>query len=116
MWGFANYRKRDLGNKLIEFLKNKTIANDFNKNGKSDKGKDQDFLHAYFWPSAKLDALIHDSYICQKYGGIPFPTKRPNNYCFVPCAYCCDPKYNASWGYECPKECRPKDHQDWIFC
>ena len=117
MWGYANYRNREVGKGLMSFLKNKEIAYKYNKDHKNQKGKDQDFLSDYFWPTVKINAVIQDSYLCHTLGGSPFPTERPKNYCFVPCAYCCDDKYKQKWEYEgCPKECRPINHQNWTYC
>jgi hypothetical protein len=117
MWGYANYRNRDIGINLLAILKNETIANVFNINGTSLKGLDQDFLKLHFWPTASLNSLIHDSYFCKTLGGDPFPTQRSKIFCFVPCAYCCDENiYNKTWLDECPHDCRPNNHKDWQYC
>ena len=86
------------------------------------KGADQWALSAVVAPHAAPDSLVHDSYLC-KSGYMkgsrriqPFPTQRegitgtssiPN---FV--------GNTNSYGIktECPKQCRPKNHQDWKFC
>ena len=117
MWGYANYRNRDIGKSLYQYLKNKTICKEYNLDNESKKGKDQDFLGKYFWPLVRTNAVIQDSYLCTKLGGGSFPTQRPDNFCHVPCSYCCDKKYNRKWEYGgCPKECRPSNHQNWTFC
>ena len=70
----------------------------------------------YVWPWAKIDAIQHDSYNCQKYlNSEPFPIQRnigPNN--FIGSAN----KSNSQWNnkYPCPIPCRPTKHQDWIYC
>ena len=117
MWGYANYRNREVGKNLLKYLKNKSICKEFKAGYSNIKGKDQDFLLKYFWPIIKKSVLIHDSYLCKKLGGVPFPTQRPDNYCFVPCFYCCDKKYNQKWDFgECPEDCRPSNHKNWTFC
>jgi len=79
------------------------------------KGFDQTMLTKYIWPSVKSLSLVHDSYLCKTYHSEnwkPFPTKRyeGSEYNFVGAA---GPMILKR---ECPKECRPKDHQDWNFC
>lgn len=87
------------------------------------KGNDQTALAAIVTKVAKSDSLVHDAYHCTSNlvkGSIPkpWPSKRdfvrndknktlPN---FVG---------NTGWdgiAFECPPECRPKDHQDWKIC
>ena len=117
MWGYANYRNREIGKSLVNNLKSKKIMKKFNMDNKNKKGKDQDFLKEHVWPIAYTNALIHDSFFCNIYGGIPFPTERPKNHCFVSCSYCCDDKFNQKWDFgECPKKCRPFRYQNWTFC
>jgi hypothetical protein len=119
MWGFKNYLDRKLSNWLFLILTDRGITELYNKNGNSPKGSDQDFLATYIWPIAKKNATIHASYFCNSFGAIttPFPTKRPVYNCFVPCAYCCSKSLqNKIWTDECPPKCRPKEHQDWIYC
>ena len=68
----------------------------------------------YVWPWAKDISIAHDSYLCKNYPFTKaFPTQRrnePNN--FVGSVV----SENANLWQECPKECRPKDHLDWIHC
>ncbi len=56
----------------------------------------------------------HDSYLCRTFpSSRPFPTRRKaesNN--FVGAVF----QSNKTYLEECPKACRPPDHQDWIFC
>ena len=72
------------------------------------------FLFRFVWPLAKSDAVSHDSYNCTLFPNTqPFPTERirqPNN--FVGSIVISN---NTLW-VECPIECRPKDHPDWIHC
>jgi hypothetical protein len=82
---------------------------------------DQEFLTYHVWPLAKSSAIAHDSFLCK--GGYghkpkPFPTQRPpanKTNCFVGCVRPCCGRGKMPFG-ECPKECRPKDHPEWIYC
>lgn len=74
---------------------------------------DQNFLSAYVYPLVSNNALVHDSYFCKKFGGLPFPFQREGD-CFVGATNNCNKYYPHL--YVCPNECRPKDHQDWIYC
>ena len=72
----------------------------------------------YFRPWARKIAMVHDSYLCQKYKDTslirPFPTQRESSDCnFVGCI----PELKPSRiDRECPKECRPANHQNWTTC
>ena len=67
------------------------------------------------WPEAKNNALIHDSFNCDKNnGGVPFPTQRLGD-CYVAIMSMCN-NNTSSKSLVCPSICRPKDHQDWITC
>ena len=76
------------------------------------KGNDQDMLQKYLWPVLKNDVIQHDSYLCRKYpGSIPYPSKRLANNEVI--------GTTREMGFiapPCPKECRPRDHQDWLYC
>ena len=85
-------------------------------NGESKKGLDQDFLKDFIWKYAQKNATIHDSYSCKEFGGDPFPTKRPESFCYISCHHCCENIYKNKTNYECPLECRPKEHLDWTYC
>ena len=82
--------------------------------GRSHYGADQNLLTKYVWPWVKNQAMSHDSYLCLKYPNTqPFPTKRldgPNNF-VASVVY-----ENHTLTQECPKECRPMNHQDWLTC
>ncbi len=116
MYGFANVRNRELSKKLFSILIDKKIANRYYKNGVSVKGLDQEFLREFFWEYAQKNSTIHDSYTCKEFQGKPFPTQRPNSFCYVSCIYCCEDNYKHRTNKECPIECRPEDHQNWIYC
>ncbi|KAK4295457.1 hypothetical protein Pmani_031977 [Petrolisthes manimaculis] len=77
---------------------------------------DQNFLKVKVWPVARLNATIHDSYTCQRFpGSQPFPSQR-SNFTFVG-----QRSYRGRYRWEtthtqCPVNCRPKLHQDWLYC
>ena len=88
---------------------------------------DQLFLKHYIWPLARHDSLIHDSYSCfwsryiSRTDTRPFPSKRQYPSCFVGCPKpCCTEEIKESIDFsrykQCPLICRPKEHQDWLFC
>ncbi len=106
-----------------------------NSKGKSrKKGVDQTLLKKHLWPyfiaKPKWDAVTHDSYLCKRYNNSnlemrPFPTQRNSSADFKVAGV------NEGFGNyvgapgpggitiemgECPRECRPQDHQDWKLC
>ncbi len=112
-------RQRQLANYLFKVLTNKFIAYFYNQNGKSPKGHDQFLLTEFFSTYSYQNSTTHDSFTCAQLGGEPWPSKRPDYNCFVGCTYCCDQvPINKRKPYPaiCPKQCRPKDHQDWLHC
>ena len=71
-----------------------------------------------------MDTLAHDSYSCGRYASKynrPFPTRRETGHGFRECVQ--DNFVGSNGGSlclgkskQCPVECRPMDHQDWIMC
>ena len=57
------------------------------------------------------EALVHDAYNCRFFGASPWPTKRQGD-CFVGGFEC----NSSNKFYECPMDCRPPEHPDWISC
>jgi hypothetical protein len=114
MWGFASIRNRELAMKIFEKTTNKTIALAYNRNGKSSKQGDQSFLADIVWPLTNVNATIHDSYFCRRYGGAAFPTKRKGS-CFAAIQDLNCELINNTF-YVCPEACRPKEHLDWVYC
>ena len=95
----------------------RSILKDHRSKAKSASGgPDQQLLAAYVWTNfgGKAGCLQHDSYLCKRYpGSVPWPTQRlmePNNYVGSVVVQ------NYTLRDVCPKECRPKDHQDWTYC
>lgn len=113
LWGFANVKNRDLASHLYNKITRAFIANKFNKKQKNPKGFDQFLLSNIFWKYARKNGTIHDSYTCKVFGGKPFPSQRLKNFTFLGDPYC---EIKATGQYLCPTECRPIDHQDWVYC
>ena len=71
-------------------------------------------------PLVSKHTLAHDSYLCKKYKDSEtraFPTKRIQGVGnFVGSVIETGGTISFTEAYECPKECRPPDHQDWIYC
>ncbi|XP_057303810.1 uncharacterized protein LOC130641149 [Hydractinia symbiolongicarpus] len=74
---------------------------------------DEDLLDEHVWPLVKTDAIQHDSYQCTKFPqSHAFPSRRLTRTSgFVGCKRPCSNNVPP-----CPKECRPKKHQDWSYC
>ena len=81
---------------------------------------DQALLRRIVWPEAVRSVLQHDAYSCkynkfnQFHPVMPFPARREG-------------LLYAGWGpvktspnrtgiVACPKNCRPRDHPDWVTC
>ncbi len=114
MWGQATLRDRNIAKNVLNIIANTGSFHDAYKN---DKQADQIFLSIYLYEIVKKSVLAHDSFHCKKFGGEPFPTKRPSGYCHVGGYGCCGPEsdnYNYSFPHECPHECRL--FKDWVFC
>ncbi|CAF1673364.1 unnamed protein product [Didymodactylos carnosus] len=87
---------------------------------------DQKFLEHQIWPRIQQhDSVAHDSFHCQtsvgKNRSQPWPTQRleSNNQqinLFVGCYRPCSSHDKRLMIHQCPLECRPKEHQDWIKC
>ena len=113
MWGFYNSKNRQLANELFNRIVDPEISYKYNK-VKNQKGKDQEFLSRHVYPILKKQSVIHDSYLCKNYkDSEPFPTQRIGN-CFVGRVGNCNS--TATDFYQCPRECRPENHQEWLNC
>ena len=88
---------------------------------------DQSFLTDHLWPLARRNSITHDSFSCRwsryvyRSDTRPFPSQRPHPECFVGCPKpCCMPEqtrnHDLSQYEQCPSACRPREHQDWLFC
>lgn len=88
---------------------------------------DQKFLADHIWPLARQNSIAHDSFTCfwsryiYRSDTRPFPSQRIHPSCFVGCPKpCCThaSKKNLDFSHydRCPSRCRPKEHQNWLFC
>ena len=121
MWCFRNEIDRPLAKSLLMKILSKAQKR-VPGIQEAQKGNDQHVLDYYIWPIVKSKTMVHDAYHCSwSPGGRPFPTQReitgPNAEPFIgcttrPCIY----DMNKIDFMLCPRECRPKLHQDWAFC
>ena len=111
MWCYRSQNNRTKGKCRLQLMLQK--AKKRNSQMEAEKEDDQDVLQTYLWPETRNDVIQHDAYLCNRFtGSIPFPSKRSPNREFVGCpVHIC---HNQA--KECPKECRPEYHQDWLFC
>ena len=118
MWGIKTSCNREIASTFFDTITGHSLLS-FYRKYKSERQADQMFLVEYIEKSDinKNDILAHDSFHCNKYGGKPFPSKRPAGYCHVGGYGCCGPESNNfiySFPHECSYDCRP--HKDWVFC
>ena len=110
MWCIKPVNNRSMARNYLETILKKAVTYTLNI--------DQPLLNKVIWdniyPSREKYVMQHDSFFCKHYEGtIPFPTKRKDNMEFVGC-----PGHSCNWRNmpKCPKDCRPKNHQDWEYC
>lgn len=116
LWGQATAKDRNVAAKIFKILSDPSLKS-WHASHAGQKQADQIFLSEFIYKEVKKSVLIHDSFHCVKYGGQPFPTKRPQGYCHVGAYGCCGPEssnYIYAFPYECPHECRPA--KDWVLC
>jgi hypothetical protein len=115
MWGFRPSLNANTSRILHDKIHNQQLIKQYGGRG------DQTFLASHVWPLAKPSVVAHDSFLCQNgfgHASEPFPTQRPSaneTNCFVGCVRPCCGRGKMPFG-ECPKQCRPKDHPEWIYC
>ncbi len=117
MWG----AKPSLNPGFTQELFQRLFINAMNKNEEEFHAKffDQALLARFIFPYIHGRVLVHDSYHCGGHLHInetkAWPTQRPEEQPlnFVGAVY--DSKAEPML-VECPPPCRPKDHQDWIYC
>ena len=80
------------------------------------------FLNDVIWPRVKDDQISHDAYNCKGYPNAhPFPTRRDDNYQHVGQVFNefdaprMDDIDSFIRGKQNPVECRPTDHQEWMY-
>ena len=108
MWCYRTTKDLIRATQYLELM----LKNAGKRSSKSEakKGDDQFMLQRYLWPNVKNDVIQHDSYLCKSFpGSIPYPSQRLS----------VNEVVGGTEGNavpECPKECRPKDHLDWLYC
>lgn len=114
LWGAAPERARQRLFNIFRFMLLPSVGRRYIEGG------DQQFLDDFVWRPVKPHSLMFDSYYCERYGGRPFPSRRPTGLCFLGCIRpcCANGTSDDSSKYltPCPLVCRPKDHQDWTYC
>ena len=117
MWGAQPYKNRT----LLSNLGHKVIVRTHSSNKKKTYNVDQTVLRDVVWPFAKKDVVQHDSYYCSdhRYQAshpiLPFPTRR-QGHAFIGKVNFNNGIFRVVKVKECPIKCRPKNHQDWIYC
>ena len=113
MWCYRTTNSLTRASRILEvMLKN---AERRSNTLEATKGDDQIILQKYLWPKLKNDVIQHDSYLCNYYpGSIPYPSQRSAINEFIGCAT--HTVQHCSVTKVCPKDCRPWDHQDWVYC
>lgn len=115
MWGFRPPTNPEISLMMHKKIHDRNLVRHYGGRG------DQTFLAREVWPSAKSSVVVHDSFLCRtNYGTTPdpWPTQRPpanQTNCHVGCVRPCCGGDKMPFS-PCPPACRPKDHQDWIYC
>jgi len=111
LWGIKINRERLLIKYISQYLLSPDIVQCYSGE------HDQTFLEDYLWPHANIYnrmTLEYDSFSCEKFpNSRPFPTRKESPTLFVGCRRS---NCTADEHLECPKKCRPANHQDWIWC
>ena len=116
MWSFYNSKDRLFADTVFKEIIKVSTSEKYNSK-KNQKGRDQIFLSDFLYNKVRSRALIHDSYLCMHYhDSVPFPTRRKGA-CFIGrSGHSHNNNCENMSMPACPRECRPKDHQDWISC
>ena len=112
MWSNSGLKNRT---RHVDHLRSILLDSKHSLAPPKERNHDQVLLEKYFWPVVRNEAMVHDSYTCQKYWNAqPFPTQRLNNVTsnFVGAVVSKGQKVPRG----CPIQCRPYNHQDWKFC
>ena len=75
-WSYANVRNRELGVYIFKIITNPVIAQYYNPGRKNLKGYDQFMLTDFVSTFSFKNSTTHDSYLCDKIDGNPWPSKR----------------------------------------
>jgi hypothetical protein len=115
MWGFRPSLNPNISHIVHNKIHNRELVKRYT--GRADQG----FLASHVWPLAKSSIIVHDSFLCKHGFGHKteaFPTQRRSaneTNCFVGCGRPCCGRGKMPFG-QCPKECRPKNHPEWVYC
>ena len=116
MWGFRPPLDPATSRSIHEKIHNRHLVARYGGSG------DQTFLASELWPHVRGRTLVHDSFLClHNYGKKTnaFPTQRSSSAnqssCFVGCVRPCCVQGILPFG-QCPLQCRPLDHPEWIYC
>ena len=113
LWCYRNIKNKTLATSILDCMINKAEKRIY-KNGEAHFGSDQLLLIKCLWKVTKDDSLQHDSYACETFSGsTPYNTQRSNNWEFIGCRRGCA---HRKLQKHCPVACRPKKHQDWLYC
>lgn len=119
LWGFRPEYDRTLAQKLFQKIVDPSMRK-WHRLNRNDKQADQTFLDKHLRPFIETSLTAHDSFHCLRFrsSSRPFPKQRPSSYyCHVGGYGCCGAQFlNASFPHECPYECRPHEHKEWVFC
>lgn len=110
LWCYRNSKNRVLASRITRLILDN--ADRRTPMQEVEMGNDQIILKKFMWPFVRNDTLQHDSYLCKRYKGTtPYPSKREDNRSFIGCKRVCN--YEIE---QCPKDCRPSQHKDWLYC
>jgi hypothetical protein len=111
LWGIKLNKERSWMRNLSHYLLSPNVVQCYT--GK----RDQAFLEDYVWSHANIYnkmILEYDSFFCKRFpNSRPFPTRKKSPTHFVGCRR---PNCTRDKHPPCPKQCRPVNHQDWIWC
>lgn len=111
LWGIKVKEERELLHNVSQYLLSPDVVQCYQGKG------DQTFLEHYIWPHASMYdkmTLEYDSFLCKRFPNArPFPTQKKSPTLFIGCRRpnCTEDKHP-----QCPIQCRPRNHQDWIWC
>lgn len=117
LWGFRSELDRALARQLLHMFTSPSMHRWYDLH-RHEKQADQIFLEDFYRRFVEVNMTAHDSFHCARFPqSRPFPKQRPVYYCHVGGYGCCGPLFlNASFPHECPYECRPTEHKEWVFC
>lgn len=121
LWGYDRRRDPTTAAQIYARMLHSRIAAQYNQPLANEKQRDQHFLSYYIYPLlSKGRSLVHDSYLCHRFGDSePFPSRRHKG-CYVgapmPSMQNGTDNCLSRYHYVCPEACRPKKHPEWIYC